>query len=205
MVTISMREALRDAMAEEMRRDPDVFLMGEEVAPVPGRLQGEPGPAGGVRRQARHRHAHHRAGLCRRRHRRGVRRLETHRRVHDLELRHAGDRPDRQLSRQDALHVGRRDARARRLPRAQRRRRPRRRPAQPMLLGLVRARAGPQGDRAFHARRRQGPAQVGDPRPQPGNLPGERAPLRQHRTRAQGRRLAGADRQGAHRARRAAT
>jgi len=32
MVTISMREALRDAMAEEMRRDPDVFLMGEEVA-----------------------------------------------------------------------------------------------------------------------------------------------------------------------------
>ncbi len=32
MVTQSMREALRDAMAEEMRRDKDVFLMGEEVA-----------------------------------------------------------------------------------------------------------------------------------------------------------------------------
>jgi len=32
MVTLSMREALRDAMAEEMRRDPEVFLMGEEVA-----------------------------------------------------------------------------------------------------------------------------------------------------------------------------
>jgi pyruvate dehydrogenase E1 component beta subunit len=31
-VTLSMREALRDAMAEEMRRDADVFLMGEEVA-----------------------------------------------------------------------------------------------------------------------------------------------------------------------------
>src|SRR5258705_3217303 len=31
MVTQTMREALRDAMAEEMRRDPDVFLMGEEV------------------------------------------------------------------------------------------------------------------------------------------------------------------------------
>ena len=28
-----MREALRDAMAEEMRRDPNVFLMGEEVEP----------------------------------------------------------------------------------------------------------------------------------------------------------------------------
>jgi pyruvate dehydrogenase E1 component beta subunit len=31
-----MREALRDAMAEEMRRDGDVFLMGEEVAQYQG-------------------------------------------------------------------------------------------------------------------------------------------------------------------------
>jgi pyruvate dehydrogenase E1 component beta subunit len=31
-----MREALRDAMAEEMRRDPDVFLMGEEVGHYQG-------------------------------------------------------------------------------------------------------------------------------------------------------------------------
>jgi len=36
MVTLSLREALRDAMAEEMRRDPDVFLMGEEVAQYHG-------------------------------------------------------------------------------------------------------------------------------------------------------------------------
>ncbi len=34
--TITMREALRDAMAEEMRRDGDVFLMGEEVAQYQG-------------------------------------------------------------------------------------------------------------------------------------------------------------------------
>ena len=34
--TITMREALRDAMAEEMRRDDDVFLMGEEVAQYQG-------------------------------------------------------------------------------------------------------------------------------------------------------------------------
>jgi len=33
---ISVREALRDAMAEEMRRDPDVFLIGEEVAQYQG-------------------------------------------------------------------------------------------------------------------------------------------------------------------------
>jgi pyruvate dehydrogenase E1 component beta subunit len=32
----TVRDALRDAMAEEMRRDPDVFLMGEEVAQYHG-------------------------------------------------------------------------------------------------------------------------------------------------------------------------
>ncbi|MCT8991740.1 pyruvate dehydrogenase complex E1 component subunit beta [Chelativorans sp. SCAU2101] len=36
MVTMTVREALRDAMAEEMRRDPDVFIMGEEVAEYQG-------------------------------------------------------------------------------------------------------------------------------------------------------------------------
>ena len=34
--TMTVREALRDAMAEEMRRDPGVFLMGEEVAEYQG-------------------------------------------------------------------------------------------------------------------------------------------------------------------------
>src|SRR5665213_1874286 len=36
MVSTTVREALRDAMAEEMRRDPLVFLMGEEVAQYQG-------------------------------------------------------------------------------------------------------------------------------------------------------------------------
>jgi pyruvate dehydrogenase E1 component beta subunit len=36
LVSMTMREALRDAMAEEMRRDPDVFVMGEEVAEYQG-------------------------------------------------------------------------------------------------------------------------------------------------------------------------
>jgi pyruvate dehydrogenase E1 component beta subunit len=35
-ITMTVREALRDAMAEEMRRDPTVFLMGEEVAQYQG-------------------------------------------------------------------------------------------------------------------------------------------------------------------------
>ncbi|GAA2819956.1 pyruvate dehydrogenase E1 component beta subunit [Aminobacter aminovorans] len=36
MVSTTVREALRDAMAEEMRRDGDVFIMGEEVAEYQG-------------------------------------------------------------------------------------------------------------------------------------------------------------------------
>ena len=36
MTPTTIRDALRDAMAEEMRRDPDVFLMGEEVAEYQG-------------------------------------------------------------------------------------------------------------------------------------------------------------------------
>jgi pyruvate dehydrogenase E1 component beta subunit len=36
MISMTMREALRDAMAEEMRRDPNVFIIGEEVAEYQG-------------------------------------------------------------------------------------------------------------------------------------------------------------------------
>ncbi|ACI93398.1 pyruvate dehydrogenase E1 component subunit beta [Afipia carboxidovorans OM5] len=36
MVTMTVRDALRDAIAEEMRRDEDVFIMGEEVAEYQG-------------------------------------------------------------------------------------------------------------------------------------------------------------------------
>ena len=36
MATVTVREALRDAMAEEMRRDASVFIMGEEVAQYQG-------------------------------------------------------------------------------------------------------------------------------------------------------------------------
>ena len=36
MATITVRNALRDAMAEEMRSNPDVFIMGEEVAEYQG-------------------------------------------------------------------------------------------------------------------------------------------------------------------------
>ena len=67
-----MREALRDAMAEEMRRDDDVFLMGEEVAEYQGAYKVSQGLLRGVRRQAGDRHADHRARLRRHRRRRGA-------------------------------------------------------------------------------------------------------------------------------------
>ena len=72
MVTMTVREALRDAMAEEMRRDPDVFLMGEEVAEYQGAYKVSQGLPGRVRRPSCDRYAHHRARLRRHRRRRGV-------------------------------------------------------------------------------------------------------------------------------------
>jgi pyruvate dehydrogenase E1 component beta subunit len=51
MVTMTVREALRDAMAEEMRRDGDVFVMGEEVAEYQGAYKITQGLLAGVRRR----------------------------------------------------------------------------------------------------------------------------------------------------------
>ena len=113
MVTMTVREALRDAMAEEMRRDQDVFVMGEEVAEYQGAYKVTQGLLQEFGADARDRHADHRARLCRARHRRGARGPQADRRVHDLQFRHAGDGPAHQLGRQDALHVGRPDRRAR--------------------------------------------------------------------------------------------
>jgi len=59
----TVREALRDAMAEEMRRDEKVFLIGEEVAEYQGAYKISQGPARRVRTPARRRHADHRAWL----------------------------------------------------------------------------------------------------------------------------------------------
>ena len=66
---LSRGAARRDGGGDAARpqRVPD----GRGGGAVPGRLQDQPGPARGVRRQARDRHAHHRAGLCRHRRRRG--------------------------------------------------------------------------------------------------------------------------------------
>ena len=71
MVKTTVREALRDAMAEEMRTDERVFVMGEEVAEYQGAYKVTQGLLDEFGAEARDRHADHRIWLCRRRHRRG--------------------------------------------------------------------------------------------------------------------------------------
>ncbi len=133
LVTMTVREALRDAMAEEMRTRRARLRDGRGSRRISGRLQGHAGPAQefGPKRVidtpiTEYGFAGHRLG-------RGDGRPSPDRRVHDLQLRDAGDRPHHQFGRQDQLHVGRPDALPDRLPRAQRRRGSRRRPAQPEL------------------------------------------------------------------------
>ena len=99
MVTMTVREALRDAMAEEMRRDEDVFVMGEEVAEYQGAYkvtQGLLQEFGAKRVIDTPITEHGFAGL-------GVGAAlagpEADRRIHDLQLRHAGDGPDRSIRR----------------------------------------------------------------------------------------------------------
>ncbi len=113
MKTMTVREALREAMAEEMRADPTVFLMGEEVGEYQGAYKISQGLLDefGAKRVidtpiTEHGFAGHRGW-------RRLGRAEADRRVHDLQLLDAGDRPYPQLGRQDTVHVGRSDGHAR--------------------------------------------------------------------------------------------
>ena len=105
-VKLTVREALRDAMAEEMRRDPNVFLMGEEVAQYQGAYKVSQGLLQEFGDKRVIDTPDHRNGFCRSWRRRGVRRLAPDRRIHDHEFRHAGDGPDHQFRRQDVYMSG---------------------------------------------------------------------------------------------------
>jgi pyruvate dehydrogenase E1 component beta subunit len=129
MVPTTVREALRDAMAEEMRRDGNVFVMGEEVAEYQGAYKVTQGllQEFGARRVVdtpitEHGFAGLAVGAA-------LRWPAPDRRVHDLQLRHAGDRPHHQLGRQDALHVRRTDGLPDRVPRPRTAPRPASRPS----------------------------------------------------------------------------
>ena len=55
--TVRYREALNEALREEMNRDERVFIMGEDIGVFNGAFKVTAGPARGVRRAARARHA----------------------------------------------------------------------------------------------------------------------------------------------------
>ncbi len=54
---LTLGEAVREALAEEMRRDPRVFIMGEDVAEAGTAFKVLARLGGGVRNRARARHA----------------------------------------------------------------------------------------------------------------------------------------------------
>jgi hypothetical protein len=116
--TLSFREALREAMVEEMERDPNIFLMGEEVGYYNGAYKVSEGHAREVRREARHRHADRGNGFRGCRHRGGDGRHAADHRVHDVELLARGVRSAREQRREAALHDERPVHAADRLPRA---------------------------------------------------------------------------------------
>jgi pyruvate dehydrogenase E1 component beta subunit len=201
MKTMTVREALRDAMAEEMRRDERRLPDGRGGRRVPGRLQDQPGPARRVRRArvidtpiTEHGFAGIGVGAAFG----GLKPI-----VEFMTFNFAMQAIDQIInSAAKTLYMS----------------------GGQMGCPIVfrgpngaAARVGAQhsqdyaawyahipGLKVIHALfggGREGAAEIGDPRPEPGDLPRERDPLRPVLRRAAGRRLDGADRQGADRKR----
>ena len=176
--TQTVREALRDAMAEEMRRDGDVFLIGEEVAEYQGAYKISQGllEEFGARRVIDTPITEHGfAGLAVGAAFAGLKPI-----VEFMTFNFALQAIDQIInSAAKTLYMsGGQMGSAHGFPRSERRRGTRRRPAQPRFRHDLRPGAGPQGGAALHCRRRQGAAQVRHPRSEPGHLAGERDPLR---------------------------
>ena len=180
---MTVRQALNEAMAEEMRRDKDIFVMGEEVAEYQGAYkvtQGLLQEFGAKRVVDTPITEHGFAGLGVGAAFAGLRPI-----VEFMTFNFAMQAIDQIInSAAKQLYMsGGQVHGADRLPRPQRRRVARRRPAQPGLFGLVQPRARPHRHRALQRRRRQGPAEGGDPLAQSGGLPRKRNALRLDRSR----------------------
>ena len=173
------RGAATRPCARRCSRDERVFLMGEDIGVFSGAFKVTAGPARGVRREARARHADLREHDRRRRRRRRDGRAAAGRRADDGQLLAAGDGPDRQLRPRTSTTCSAARSRCRsscacpRAPATSSARRTRTASRRcsctsPGLLVAVPATPG----------RREGPAQGGDPRRQPGRLHRARVPLR---------------------------
>ena len=200
-VTTGWLDAVRDGIAEEMRRDPHIMYFGEGTGERGGTLRPHQGALAGVRAEAHDRHADLRAGL----HRRRARRL-GHRRAHDRRpdvrrLHVRGRRPDHPPGRQAPLHDERPDERADGDPRRRRRHAERRTAPQRHLSSDLGAHPGADRLHAVDPGRRQGSDQDGAARCGPGDLPREQGAVRVEGRGSRGR-ASGALRRGADRARR---
>ena len=192
----TVRDALNEALAEELESNPKVFILGEEVAQYNGAYKvtkglldrfgdkrvidspiTESGFAGltiGAALAGLHPVVSIYLPLSRRRVLNlglGLEHLLKSGyntvRVHDLQLRHASNRPDRQFRRENPLHVRRYPALQHHIPWAQRFRVRRRCTTFTRLLGVVWEHTRPQSRLPMERRGRKGIVKGGHPRPQP--------------------------------------
>ena len=165
--TLTMAQAVAEAIGQEMERDPNVFVMGEDVGIYGGIFGATSGPAQALRPGARHGYPDLRVGLHRRRHRRRGRRHAPHRRADVRRLLRRVHGPDLQPPGQEHVHVGGQRPAAGGGDDGDRRRLQRRRSALAEPLRDLRPRARAQGRRPVQRVRRQGAHDRGDPRRQP--------------------------------------
>jgi pyruvate/2-oxoglutarate/acetoin dehydrogenase E1 component len=177
MVPTTVREALRDAMAEEMRRDEDVFVMGEEVAEYQGAYkitQGLLDEFGAKRVIDTPITEHGFAGV-------GVgaafgRAAPI---VEFMTFNFAMQAIDQIInSAAKTLYMSGGQMGAPIVFRGPTARQPASAPSTARTMLLVQPHSGPEGGAALFGGRRQGPAQGRDPRSEPGDLPRKRDPLR---------------------------
>ena len=176
--TLEFRDAIRDALAEELERDERVVFFGEDVAAAGGVFDVTPGLRRALRRRPRLRHADLRARARRRRLRRAVTRPAPGHRDHVRRL-HGAGRWTASSTRRPSTGTS-----------------PTSRRSVPLVVRSAVGGGGRFG--AIHSQipatwfqgvpglkivvpvdagRRQGPAQGGDPRRQPGPLPRAQAPV----------------------------
>ena len=159
---MSYREALRLALAEELERDERVFLMGDGGRALRGLLQGLRRTAGALWRGPRPRHADLRGGIRRRRDRGGDARERPVVEIMTLNfILVAMDQIVNHAAKIGAMFGG--QVRCPLVIRTPNGAGNQLTAQHSQLRGLVCRHAGPQGPRARHSSRRQGPAQGSDP------------------------------------------
>ena len=176
-VEVEFRDAIRQALDEELARDERVFLFGEDVAARRRRVRGDAGPPREARARPGVRHADLRARDDGRRLRRRDHRQAAGARDHVRRLPRPVDGHAHQPGVEVLVPHGRQAGRPARDPLRRRRRRPLR--GDPLAdAGLVaHGHHRPEDRRARHPRGRKGPPQGGDPGREPGGVPRAQAPL----------------------------